>query len=79
VKLMLFVGLQNYHEEYFLLRYIGDDRYINDHNFEIVCVLEQREAIEKVCDVRCDGMGDSKTIYLSFYQVCLALDIKDCY
>lgn len=55
MKLMLFVGLQNYHEEYFLLRYIGDDRYINDHNFEIVCVLEQREAIEKVCDVRCDG------------------------
>lgn len=53
--MMLLVALQNYHEDYFLLRYIGDDRYMNDHNFEIVCVLEQREAIEKVCDVRCDG------------------------
>lgn len=67
---MLLVGLQNYHEEYFLLRYIGDDRYMNDHNFEIICVLEQREAIEKVCSI---------TIILSFCQVCLALDIKNCY
>jgi hypothetical protein len=42
-------SFQNYTEESFLLRYIGDDRYINDHNFEIVCTKEQRESIEKVC------------------------------
>ncbi len=42
-------SFQNYTEESFLLRYIGDDRYINDHNFEIICTKEQRESIEKVC------------------------------
>ncbi|KAG0569135.1 hypothetical protein KC19_6G067300 [Ceratodon purpureus] len=44
--------LMNYHEEYFLLRYIADDRYVCNHNFELVYLVEVRDAIIKELEDR---------------------------
>uniref|UniRef100_A0A7I4DBB3 Uncharacterized protein n=1 Tax=Physcomitrium patens TaxID=3218 RepID=A0A7I4DBB3_PHYPA len=60
-------SLMNYHEPYFLLRYISDDRYVCDHNFELVVLPEVRDAIEKAVQDEIDAVtaGEGPRVWLN--------------